>query len=339
MNDLKIFTNEQFGSVRTVIKDSEPWFVAADVCKALEISNNRDALSRLDADEKSMFKIETSGGPQNMLAVCESGLYALILGSRKKEAHQFRRWVTKEVLPQIRKNLAMKSENALIDEKEEERRIIPFPRKIYNKKRLKMEYAQRFDGSLNNPFLNCEFGNAIIEATAENQVMGAYLMNDNIILQMILDIKKGLEPNFKIYTRQDYGRIKEECYPIEYAGYVYVIEYGDYIKIGQSRNPYNRITQLRMQAENYGTCKLGRVAVSIPCSNYENIEKLLHEFWSEFRKESTELFDIPFDFFMDEVESHKIRIPYRINISESAKGSNGFLDGMKKIITGEAFES
>lgn len=101
MNDLKIFSNEKFGTVRTVIKDNEPWFVAADVCKALEI--DRTQSRRLDDDEKGVYSIQTPGGEQEVSVVNEPGLYTLVLGSRKPEAKEFKRWITHEVIPAIRK--------------------------------------------------------------------------------------------------------------------------------------------------------------------------------------------------------------------------------------------
>ena len=81
----------------------QPWFVASDVCVALSIGNSRMALDRLDADEKGVSSIDTPGGSQKMSVVNESGLYNLVLGSRKPEAKRFKRWVTHEVLPAIRK--------------------------------------------------------------------------------------------------------------------------------------------------------------------------------------------------------------------------------------------
>lgn len=104
MNTLQVFENQDFGQVRTTIIDGEPWFVAADVCKALEIANNRDALTRLDDDEKGVALTDTLGGVQNMATVNEPGLYTLVLGSRKPEAKAFRRWITHEVIPSIRKH-------------------------------------------------------------------------------------------------------------------------------------------------------------------------------------------------------------------------------------------
>lgn len=104
MNELQIFESNQFGQVRTIFKDNEPWFVAVDVCRALEIRNNRDAMERLDADEKGVALTDTLGGNQEMTIVNEPGLYSLVLGSRKPEAKSFKRWITHEVIPAIRKH-------------------------------------------------------------------------------------------------------------------------------------------------------------------------------------------------------------------------------------------
>lgn len=88
-------------SLRTLTDEAgEPWFVAKDVCDILEISNPSDALKRLDDDERSRFNLGRQGETN---IVNEAGLYVLVLGSRKPEAHEFKRWVTHEVLPQIRK--------------------------------------------------------------------------------------------------------------------------------------------------------------------------------------------------------------------------------------------
>ena len=106
MNELTVFQNEQFGQVRTIVKDGEPWFIAADVCRALEVGNPTQALSRLDEDEKDITLISNEGnrGNPNMTIVNEPGLYALVLGSRKPEAKAFKRWITHEVIPSIRKH-------------------------------------------------------------------------------------------------------------------------------------------------------------------------------------------------------------------------------------------
>lgn len=101
MNDLKVFENPNLGKVRVIERNGEPWFVAADVCNALGI--DRAQIRRLDDDEKGVRSTQTPGGAQMMNIVNESGLYALVLGSRKPEAKAFKRWVTHEVLPAIRR--------------------------------------------------------------------------------------------------------------------------------------------------------------------------------------------------------------------------------------------
>lgn len=103
LEEMTVFQNEQFGEVRIVTKDNQPWFVAADVCKALEISNSRDAIGRLDDDEKGVALTDTLGGKQNLRVISESGLYTITLSSRKPEAKQFKRWITHDVIPTIRK--------------------------------------------------------------------------------------------------------------------------------------------------------------------------------------------------------------------------------------------
>lgn len=101
MNEIKIFTNDQFGQMRTINQNGEPWFVAADVCQILELSNPSVAISRLDDDERAKFNLGRQG---EGYAVNEPGLYALVLGSRKPEAKAFKRWITHEVIPAIRKH-------------------------------------------------------------------------------------------------------------------------------------------------------------------------------------------------------------------------------------------
>lgn len=102
MRDLAAF-NFDGATLRVVTIDGEPWFVASDVCDALAIANSRDAMARLDDDEKGVGSTDTLGGTQQVGIVNESGLYSLILGSRKPEAKRFKKWVTAEVLPTIRK--------------------------------------------------------------------------------------------------------------------------------------------------------------------------------------------------------------------------------------------
>ncbi len=100
MNELQIFSNEEFGEVRTVLLNDEPMFCLADVCKALEISNPSKVAQRLDEDERTKLELGRAGETN---FITESGLYAVILRSDKPNAKKFRKWVTSEVLPSIRK--------------------------------------------------------------------------------------------------------------------------------------------------------------------------------------------------------------------------------------------
>lgn len=121
MNDVQVFNNEEFGQVRTVTIDNEPYFVGKDVCKVFGDTNYRRSLARLDDDEKGVSQIDTLGGKQNMVLVNESGLYSLLfymqpqkakgvsqsdnlINERISKLKKFKHWVTSEVLPSIRKH-------------------------------------------------------------------------------------------------------------------------------------------------------------------------------------------------------------------------------------------
>ena len=103
MTNLQIFNNDRFGQIRIVPVDGELMFVAKDVCDCLEITKYRDAISRLDSDERGSVKLDTPGGKQDIAAINEYGLYSLVLSSRKPEAKEFKRWITHDVIPAIRK--------------------------------------------------------------------------------------------------------------------------------------------------------------------------------------------------------------------------------------------
>lgn len=119
MSGVQIFRNAEFGAVRIVDVTGEPWFVAKDVCECLELGNPRTSIALLDEDEKGVHTMDTPGGAQEMSIVSEAGLYSLILRSRKPEAKTFKRWITHEVLPAIRKHggylTPAKLEEALTD--------------------------------------------------------------------------------------------------------------------------------------------------------------------------------------------------------------------------------
>lgn len=104
MNELKIFDNEEFGEIRTVLVDGEPWFVGKDVASALGYAKPADAIGkRVDLEDRGISKMETPSGRQDMVIINESGLYSLIFSSKLESAKRFKHWVTSEVLPSIRK--------------------------------------------------------------------------------------------------------------------------------------------------------------------------------------------------------------------------------------------
>lgn len=104
MNEIQIFNSEEFGDIRTVTIDNEPWFVGKDVAEALGYSNSRKAIGdHVLEEDKGVTKWDTLGGKQDLVIINESGLYALIFGSKLESAKRFKHWVTSEVLPAIRK--------------------------------------------------------------------------------------------------------------------------------------------------------------------------------------------------------------------------------------------
>ena len=151
MNNLQVFNNEEFGQIRTVEINGEPWFVSKDITEALGFGNPRQAIaSHVDEEDKGVHILDTLGGKQETTVINESGLYSLILGSRIPGAKKFKRWVTSEVLPQIRKTggyqmpqtysealraLADKAEEAdrlmLVNQRLEEQNIRMRPKEIF----------------------------------------------------------------------------------------------------------------------------------------------------------------------------------------------------------------
>lgn len=103
MNDVQIFKSEQFGEIRTAGTADNPMFCLADVCQAIGIANSRNVKNRLDEDDVRLVDTPTNGGTQQITFVTESGLYDVIIRSDSEQAKPFRKWVTKDVLPAIRK--------------------------------------------------------------------------------------------------------------------------------------------------------------------------------------------------------------------------------------------
>jgi len=105
MNELQIFSNKEFGQIRTIEIDNEPWFVGKDIATALGYSDTSDAIKRhVDTEDKLTRRFTDSGQSREMYVINESGLYSLILSSKLDDAKKFKKWITSEVIPSIRKN-------------------------------------------------------------------------------------------------------------------------------------------------------------------------------------------------------------------------------------------
>ena len=120
MNEIKVFESSEFGSVRTVEINGEPWFVGKDVAEMLGYSNTAKAVrEHVDAEDKGVNEMDTPGGRQDVVIINESGLYSLVLSSKLPNAKAFKRWITTEVIPAIRKHgaymTAEKVEEALLN--------------------------------------------------------------------------------------------------------------------------------------------------------------------------------------------------------------------------------
>lgn len=104
-NEIQIFSNPDFGEVRTTVQNGEPWFAGKDVATALGYTETAKAVrTHVDEEDKGVVEMDTPGGKQNLTVINESGLYSLVLSSKLPTAKKFKRWVTSEVLPSIRKN-------------------------------------------------------------------------------------------------------------------------------------------------------------------------------------------------------------------------------------------
>lgn len=162
--------------VRTILIDNSPWFVANDVCAALDIKNPRHAISILDDDEKGVGKTDTLGGEQEMNIINESGLYTLIMRSNKPEAKRFRKWVTSEVLPSIRKNGVYDIAGSIND---------------------RLERIERALGDL------AEFKSAILKITSEPKVIEYRTINSQLDEDIYTFYKKHVDDSVPtaVYTK------------------------------------------------------------------------------------------------------------------------------------------
>ena len=207
-NELTVFENAEFGSVRTLVINGEPYFVGKDVAKILGYSNPRKALiDHVDSEDKGVTKCDTLGGTQEMTVINESGLYSLILSSKLPKAKEFKRWVTSEVIPSIRKtgsySIQQKVDSYMIEdsiarakrwiEEEEERRTLKLT--VENQKPMVMLAEERIDKkgcySLTDVTKSLHFKRGQITRWAKSQ---------GFIHKTLTEVNNKGEEYFKVYS-------------------------------------------------------------------------------------------------------------------------------------------
>lgn len=153
----RIFTFAQGLDLRVIDKDGESWFVAKDVCDSLDLRDVSNAVKGLDDDEKGTHTVRTLGGNQQLMVINESGLYSLILKSRKPEAKAFKRWVTREVLPAIRKHgmyLTPEAERAALESPDDLfARAVLMANERLQKQEQRMQLLEHREGTKGEPML------------------------------------------------------------------------------------------------------------------------------------------------------------------------------------------
>lgn len=302
-NKIQAFDNEEFGEVRTVMVSGEPWFVAVDVCKALELSNPTVAVSRLDEDERSKFNLGRQG---EGTIVNEAGLYSLILGSRKPEAKAFKRWITHDVIPAIRKTaqrLESIEYSGRIDGLVYTRNGVPTTTSVLIADKFKKKHKnvlQMIDNKLRSP------DKSVAEFLATHIYESQYVAGDGQVYRQYELDKQGFSfialgmtgvqaDLFKIeyinaFTKMEEAiaaiykaRVIEDVLPQNNSNrqFVYVIKnpLNETVKIGVAHDVKKRISQLQTGAG----VELELIYQSMVCSNAFSIERDVHAHFEQYR--------------------------------------------------------
>lgn len=137
----------------------------------------------------------------------------------------------------------------------------------------------------------------------------------------------------QIFNSEEFGELKEieKRNKDKYTGFFYILEYGKFAKIGSTKNPYQRLMALKRNAVNYGEWGIGKIAISIPHTNYTKNEKKLHEHFKSKRKQGSELFDCKFEDVLNSVETV---VTYKDDSEEMELKAEAFFQGMKNFVTG-----
>lgn len=218
---VKIFENEKFGQIRTITKDGEPWFVLADVCRALEIRNSRMVAGRLDKDELMSVKLTSGGQRREMTVINESGLYAVIIRSDKPQAQSFRKWLTSEVIPTIRRTGGYVANEDMFIEN-----YLPFLDEPYrNLFRLQMVFIDKLNERIRHDEPLVEFANQVANtnnlidmnamaklAKAENIPVGRNRLFDRLKRMGVL-MSNNLP--YQQYIDRGYFAVKESVFEVD----------------------------------------------------------------------------------------------------------------------------
>jgi len=205
MNELTKVFNYSGQEVRTVLKDSEVWFVAKDVCEVLEHSQVSKAVERLDDDEKLLGTLFLSGQNRQTWLVNESGLYELILTSRKDEAKKFRRWVKKDVLPSVRKHGAYMTDDVLEQSLKDPDFVIGLLTALRDEKKTRLE-AQKTINILTH--VNKTY--TATEIAKELGFKSAVALNRDLAEKRIQFQQNGTWVLFSKYADKGYVEIKQD---------------------------------------------------------------------------------------------------------------------------------
>lgn len=309
MNEIRIFENETFGKIRVTEINSEPWWVLADVCKVLEIGNSRMVANRLDKDELMSAKLTSGGQKREMTVINESGLYAVILRSDKPQAKPFRKWITSEVIPSIRKT-ASKLETITfkgnIDGLVFSKNGIPITtsRKIAevtgkDHRHILRDIRDELDKlqKIHCPNLDSDIQLIIndfkeVDYLASNgQTYKEYELGEMATMQLMLKYSTEYRARFIIsFAKMKQAimdmfkaRVVESVLPQDSRSrqFVYVIRNpeNDRVRIGVSNNVEKRLHIFETCA---GT-KLDLVYKSIVCSNAFDIENMVYKYFNEYR--------------------------------------------------------
>ena len=215
-NNMIVKTNEMFGDLRIVMVDNEPWFVGKEIAEKLGYKEPRSAVSKkVDPEDRGVSKMATPSGVQEMTIINESGLYSLILSSKLPEAKQFKRWVTSEVLPSIRKDGGYIATSSDMSDEEIMAKALMVAQKTIERKNLELQEHKR-----------------IIEEQKPKVVFADSISNSNDLI-LVRDLAKIISQNgVTIGEKKLYAWLRDNGYLIKQKGSSYNTPKQQYIKDG-----------------------------------------------------------------------------------------------------------